>query len=84
MSSTKASSATSSARADIVFLAIYSPPQRRPEASAALTAAIDQWASHWNHDPKPFVWHTPAKKIIAKVRQGRAALTHQIKSATHH
>jgi hypothetical protein len=30
------------------------------------------------------VWHVPANKIIAKVRRGRAALTHQIKSATHH
>jgi transposase len=51
---------------------------------AALTDAIDIWASHWNDDPKPFVWHTPATKIIAKVRRGRAALTHQIKSATDH
>jgi transposase len=50
----------------------------------ALTEAIETWASHWNDDPKPFVWHTPAKKIIAKVRRGRAALTHQTKSATHH
>lgn len=50
----------------------------------ALVDAIDLWASHWNDDPKPFVWHTPAKKIIAKVRRGRAALTHQIKSATRH
>jgi transposase len=51
---------------------------------AALEDAIDVWASHWNDDPKPFVWHTPAKKIIAKVRRGRAALTHQTKSATRH
>ena len=51
---------------------------------AALTEAIELWASHWNNDPKPFVWHTPAKKIIAKVRRGRATLTHQTKSATHH
>jgi transposase len=49
-----------------------------------LIEAIDVWASHWNDDPKPFVWHTPANKIIAKVRRGRAALTHQIKSATDH
>ena len=51
---------------------------------AALIDAIDTWASHWNDDPKPFVWHTPAKKIIAKVRRGRAALAHQINSATDH
>jgi transposase len=54
------------------------------DSVAALTEAIDVWASHWNNDPKPFVWHTPAKKIIAKVRRGRAALTHQTKSATDH
>ena len=50
---------------------------------AELIDAIELWAEHWNDDPKPFVWHTPAKEIIAKVRRGRAAL-HQIKSATHH
>ena len=49
-----------------------------------LIEAIDRWASHWNDDPAPFVWHTPAKKIIAKVRRGRAALNRQIKCATHH
>lgn len=49
-----------------------------------LTDAIDRWASHWNDDPKPFVWRTSAKQIIAKVRRGRAALTHHTKSATHH
>ncbi len=54
------------------------------DSVAALTDAIHVWASHWNDDPKPFVWHTTANKIIAKVRRGRAALTHQIKSATHH
>ncbi len=54
------------------------------DSVAALSDAIDVWASHWNDDPKPFVWHTPAKTIIAKVRRGRAALTHHIKSATDH
>jgi transposase len=54
------------------------------DSVAALIEAIDVWASHWNDDPKPFVWHAPAKKIVAKVRRGRAALTHQIKSATDH
>jgi transposase len=54
------------------------------DSVAALIESIDVWASHWNDDPKPFVWHTPAKKIIAKVRRGRAALTHQTKSATDH
>ena len=50
----------------------------------ALTDAIDTWVSHWNDDPKPFVWTKTAKQIIAKVKRGRAALTHQTKSATHH
>lgn len=50
---------------------------------AALTDAVETWAEHWNDDPKPFVWHTPAKDIIAKVRRGRAALT-RTKSATRH
>jgi transposase len=50
---------------------------------AALTNAIETWAEHWNDDPKPFLWHTPAQDIIAKVRRGRAALT-RTKSATRH
>jgi transposase len=50
----------------------------------ALTDAIDVWVSHWNDDPRPFVWTKTAKDIIARVKRGRAALTHQIKSATHH
>lgn len=50
---------------------------------AALTEAIETWAEHWNDDPRPFLWHTPAKDIIAKVRRGRAALT-RTKSATRH
>jgi transposase len=54
------------------------------DSVAALTEAIDEWTAHWNDNPRPFVWHTPAKKIITKVRRGRAALTHQIKSATDH
>lgn len=51
---------------------------------AELVDAIDQWTSHWNDDPRPFVWTKPAADIIAKVRRGRAVLSHQIKSATHH
>jgi transposase len=51
---------------------------------AALTEAIDVWVSHWNEDPKPFVWTKTTKEIIAKVKRGRAALDHLTKSATHH
>ena len=54
------------------------------DSVAALTEAIDVWASHWNNDPKPFVWHKTANDIITKVRRGRAALNHQTKSATDH
>jgi len=49
----------------------------------ALIEALEQWAEHWNEDPKPFIWHKAAGEIIEKVRRGRAALR-QIKSATHH
>jgi transposase len=48
-----------------------------------LIAAIEQWVKHWNDDPTPFVWHTPAAEIIEKVKRGRATLS-QIKSATDH
>jgi transposase len=54
------------------------------DSVSALIDAIDLWASHWNDNPKPFVWHTSANQIIAKVKRGRAALTHQVKSATNH
>ena len=36
--------------------------------------AIEDWAAHWNEDPKLFVWHRTAEEIIEKVRRGRAAL----------
>ena len=49
-----------------------------------LIEAIEEWASHWNDDPKPFVWKKTADEIIEKVRRGRAALNAQTKSATHH
>lgn len=51
---------------------------------AELTDAIDVWVSHWNDDPKPFVWTKTADEIIAKVKRGRAKLDHVTKSATHH
>jgi transposase len=48
-----------------------------------LIDAVLRWAEHWNDDPKPFIWHAPARAIIKKVRRGRAALS-QVKSATRH
>lgn len=51
---------------------------------AALIEAIDVWVSHWNDEPKPFVWVNTADEIIAKVQRGRAALTQTINSATDH
>jgi transposase len=49
-----------------------------------LVDAIELWVEHWNDDPQPFVWKKPAADILAKVQRGRAALTHQINSATDH
>lgn len=51
---------------------------------ADLIGAIELWAEHWNHDPKPFIWHKTADEIIEKVRRGRAALSVVTNSATHH
>jgi len=51
---------------------------------AELETAITDWATHWNSDPKPFIWKAPADEIIAKVRRGRAALNTQINSQTDH
>ena len=49
-----------------------------------LIGTIDEWADQWNDNPKPFIWHKTTEEIIAKVRRGRAALTHQTNSATDH
>lgn len=50
---------------------------------ADLVDAITTWTSHWNQDPKPFIWHKAADEIIEKVSRGRKTL-HQIKTATEH
>jgi hypothetical protein len=42
------------------------------------------WASHWNDDPKPFVWTKTVDAIITKVKRGRAALDRVTESAIHH
>ena len=47
-----------------------------------LEDAIKLWASHWNTDPKPFIWKATADDIIEKVRRGRAVLTHQTNTQT--
>jgi transposase len=49
-----------------------------------LIEAITAWGTHWNDDPKPFIWHTSAEEIIEKVQRGRAALNRQINSTTEH
>jgi transposase len=51
---------------------------------AELEEAIQLWASHWNTDPKPFIWKATATEIIEKVQRGRAALTRQTNSTTQH
>jgi len=50
---------------------------------SVIPEAIDVWISHWNDDPKPFVWTKTANDIITKVQRGRA-INHLTKSATHH
>lgn len=49
-----------------------------------LEAAIDEWASHWNEDPTPFVWTKTVDEIATKITRGRATLDRVTKSATHH
>jgi transposase len=48
-----------------------------------LSEAITTWATHWNADPKPFIWKATAEEIIAKVQRGRETLR-QINSQTDH
>jgi transposase len=52
---------------------------------AELVAAIDDYITHNNTNPKPFVWHKTADDIIVKVRRGRVAL-HEARAVqgTHH
>ena len=48
----------------------------------ALVDAIELWVEHWNDDPKPFVWHAEADKILEKVRRGpRCTHRSQIRDA---
>jgi transposase len=54
------------------------------DSLANLIDAIELWVEHWNDNPKPFIWHKTADEIITKVERGRAALTHQTRSATDH
>jgi len=51
---------------------------------AELEAAIQLWTSHWNQDPKPFIWKATAADIIDKVQRGRATLNRQINPKTKH
>jgi transposase len=48
-----------------------------------LAEVIIDWAAHWNHDPKPFVWHKTAEEIVEKVQRGRTTLS-QVKLVTEH
>jgi len=49
-----------------------------------LQDAIKLWATHWNDDPKPFIWKATADDIITKVRRGRATLNRQTNTQTDH
>ena len=46
---------------------------------AALEEAIDIWTSHWNDDPKPFVWHKSADEILDSI----AAYCQRINDSGH-
>ena len=46
---------------------------------APLVDAIEDWTSHWNNDPKPFVWTEPAADIAAKVRRRHPRSRHCIR-----
>jgi hypothetical protein len=48
-----------------------------------LIEAIIDWAGHWNHHPKPFVWRKTAEDVIEKVQRGPTTLS-QVKLATGH
>ena len=41
---------------------------------ADLVAAIEDYITHHNENPAPFIWTKTAKQIITKVRRGRVAL----------
>lgn len=68
----------------------FSVLTRKALTSASFTSvrqledAIDVWASHWNDNPKPFVWTKTVDDIITKVKRGRATLDRVTESATHH
>ena len=49
-----------------------------------LIEAITTWAEHWNTDPKPFIWQTPADEILTKIRRGRTALNNHTNSLSDH
>ena len=48
-----------------------------------LVEAIRAWSTHWNQDPRPFVWHARAEEILAKVQRGRTVFN-QLNSQTDH
>jgi transposase len=33
----------------------------------ALATDIEAWVDHWNHDPKPYVWHRSADEILDRL-----------------
>ena len=44
-----------------------------------LVASIRAWITNWNDDPKPFVWHMSADKILAAI----AAYCQRINDSGH-
>jgi len=37
------------------------------DSVAQLAADINEWVEHWNHDPKPFIWHKTADEILDRL-----------------
>ena len=50
---------------------------------ADLTAAITEWAEHWNTDPKPFIWTAKATDILQKVIRANQRLSSKQNEALH-
>src|SRR5512143_109636 len=50
---------------------------------ADLIAAIEEYLTIHNEDPKPFVWTATADSILAKVRRGRVALEKVVSQTDH-
>ena len=51
---------------------------------AELTDAIEHWAAHPNHNPKPLRWTKQAQPVLDKIKRAQTSLNRATKPATHH